>query len=245
MENSRGSFRQIRSTGEWVDTVLAVVAAGKIITLDKLGDIYVTDPVTEESKLINNEKYTHSKFLFGVKNEVFNIDKDGTLYATKVEDGSWRQVSEFANYPATSMGVDCGENIVTVGAKSGRTFLTFPNGEVKKISESDYSQTKFIFGGENYFFTIENNTLYRTNPVDGTCKQIGEAGAFANTKIGTGMNDNIYTLETTGVIWETNGETGVYSKIIDHSFLDTQLMFAGNNMLYAILPTGCLYEISI
>jgi len=245
MENLRGSFRQIRSTGEWIDTVLAVVAAGKIITLDKLGDIYVTDPITGECKLINNEKYTHSKFLFGVGEEVFNIDKDGTLYGTKVSDGSWRQISEFANYPYTSMGVNCGENIVTVGAKSGRTFLTSANGEVNKISEEDYSNTVFIFGGTNYFFTIENNNLYRTNPIDGVCKKIGETGAYANTKIGIGMNDKVYTLETTGVIWETDGETGEFSKIIDHSFLDTQIMFAGNNKLYAILPTGCLYEITI
>jgi len=243
MEKLKGTYKQIRSTGEWIDTVLAVVADNKIITLDKLGDIYVTDPDTEESKLINNEKYTHSKFLFGVGNEVYNIDINGTLYATKISDGSWRQVSEFANYPYTSMGVVCGENIVTVGAKSGRTFLTYPNGEVKKISEEDYSNSKFIFGGTNYFFTIENNNLYSTNPLDGTCKKIGETGAFANTILGIGMNDKVYTLENTGVIWETDCITGEYAKIIDHSFLDTSLLFAGNNKLYAILPTGNLYEI--
>jgi len=244
MENLRGSFRQIRSTGEWVDTVLAVVAADKIISLDKLGDIYVTDPVTEKCRLINNDKYTNSQFLFGTGDLVYNIDRDGTLYATKVSDGSWVQLSEFANY-SSAFGTTLGENMITIGAKSGRPFLTNPKGEVSKINDMDYSKTQFIFGGEKFFFTIENNNLYATNPTDGTCKKIGESGAYANTKTGAGMNDKIYTLETTGVIWETDPETGAFSKIIDHSFLDTRLMFAGNQKLYAILPTGNLYEIAI
>jgi len=244
MENNRGEFRQIRSTGEWTNTVLAVVAAGKIISIDKLGDMHVTDPVTEECRLINNEKYTHSQFLFGTSEYVYNIDKNGTLFATNVNDGSRKQLSEFANYNS-AFGVSCGENIITIGGKSGRPFLTNPNGEVSKINDFDYSKTKFLFGGTNFFFSIENNNLYSTNPVNGDCKKIGGDGAFANTKTGVGMNDKVYTLETTGVIWETDTETGQYTKVIDHSFLDTRLMFAGNTKLYAILPTGCLYEISI
>jgi len=244
MENTRGSYRQIRSTGEWTDTVLAVVAAGKVISLDKLGDMYITAPETQECKLINKDKYTHSQFLFGTDEFVYNIDKDGTLYATNVSDGSWKQLSEFANYKS-AFGVACGENLITIGAKSGRPFLTNPAGEASKINDMDYSKTQFMFGGTNYFFTIENNNLYSTNPVDGICKKIGDTGAYANTKIGAGMNDKIYSLETTGIIWETDGETGVYKKLIDHSFLDTRLLFAGNNKLYAILPTGNLYEISI
>jgi len=102
-----------------------------------------------------------------------------------------------------------------------------------------------MFGGTQFFFTIENNTLYATNPEDGTCRKVGDSGAYANTKIGAGMNDKIYTLETTGIIWETDGQTGEYSKVIGDTFLDTQLMFAGNNKLYVIMPTGNLYEIAV
>ncbi len=244
MENQRGSVKQICATGEWVDTVLAVVSAGKIISLDKLGDVYVTDPETQESRLINQEKYTLSQFLFGTSEIVYNIDRNGTLYGTNVNDGTRKQLSEYANYKS-AYGASCGENIVTIGAKSGRPFLTNQEGEVTKINDMDYSKTQFIFSGTNYFFTIENNNLYATDPYNGECKKIGDTGAFANTKKGAGANDKIYTLETTGVIWETDGQTGVYTKLIDHSFLDTRLMFAGNNKLYAILPTGNLYEINI
>ncbi len=175
--------------------------------------MYVTDSETQKSKLINNDKYTHSQFLFGTTEFVYNIDKDGTLYGTKVSDGSWKQLSEFGNYNS-AFGVTCGENLITVGAKSGRPFLTNPQGETSKINDMDYSKTRFMFGGAHNFYTIENNNLYSTNPLSGECKKIGDTGAYADTKTGAGMNDKIFTLETTGVIWETDCETGIYTKLM-------------------------------
>lgn len=242
MEKKRGSWKQICGTGDWVQTVLATISEGQIISFDQLGDIYKTDTETGKSKLVNNYKYTHSSLLQGAVDKFFNIDRDGTLNITKTSDGEFKQLSEFATYNQTVIGVDCGENLITIG-KSGSAYITYPSGEWNKINDQNYSGTVFIMGGTKCFYTIENNNIYATNPYDGKCWQVGETGAFANTKLAVGMNDKIYTLETTGILWETDGETGKYSKVSDESFLNTRFLFAGNNRLYTIEPTGCLYEI--
>ncbi len=242
MAGERGTWRQIGATGVWVDTVLAGVAGGLVVTVDKLGDLWATDPRTQESRKVNEEKYTHSRFLFGAGAEVYTIDQDGSLWATDVAAGTWRRLNDAGAFRDTVMGAMAGNELVTIET-NGAIYATAPSGACRRVSTDNYSRTQLIFSGTTRFFTLENNNLYAVDPANGSCRQLGGPGDFANTRLGAGMDDRVYTLEGTGFIWETDGATGVFRKLSPETFLGTRTMFAGNRCLYTIEPTGCLYEI--
>jgi hypothetical protein len=221
----RGTYKQICSTGVWVETHLGTIAANSIITLDSLNDIYITDPETQQSRLINNDKYPNTRFLLGTSNEIYTLDLDGSIYLTKVSDGLWERVGAFAAYSQTWMCVICSENLITI-EQNGTAYIIYSNGDYKLINDINYSHSTYVLSGSTCFYTIENNNLYATSLEDGKCTQIGETGAYANVNMAVGLNDKIYTLETDGKIYETDGMTGVYSAISNETFLDTRLIFA-------------------
>jgi hypothetical protein len=244
MEKLRGSWIQIGETGSWIGIQSVATSNNEIISIDSLGDLWATNPETGKSRYVNKDKYTSSMFLLGTKNELFSIDRDGTLWITNTINGSYRQVGEFASYAHTIRAVMCGNNLISI-EKSGSCYITYPNGEFKKINEDNFSNIQFIFSGEKMFYIIENNTLYSVNPETGKYVKLGGDGDYSNTKTGTGFNDKIVILETFGYLWEIDGISGAYSKISEETYLDTKMMIGSDNFLYTIEPTGCLYQIAL
>ena len=240
----RGAWRQIGETGVWVDTLFIVVVDDQIVSLDKLGDLWATDARTSTSRRINDDKYTHSRFLFGASREVYNIDQGGTLSAPDVATGAWRRIGDAGAYAKVRLVALAGDHVVTVG-QSGGIYVTNPAGECRKLCDDLYDRTVMLFDGVKHVYALENNSIFAVETEKGNARRLGGAGDFANTKTGAGAGDKIYTLEGTGVIWETDGETGHYQKVGKETFLDTRLMTAGNDHIYTVEPTGNLYEICV
>ncbi len=74
--------------------------------------------------------------------------------------------------------------------------------------------------------------------------RIGNAGEWANT-IAAALNGNkLYTVESSGVLYVTDINTGVWTEIGKPDFSHTKFLFATNSYLYSIEEDGSLYVIS-
>jgi len=244
MATKRGTYKQIGEAGDWTQNHAITISENEIISIDSLGDLWATDCETAKSRLVNNYKYTSSRFLLSTKNEIYSIDRDGTFGITNTKKGTYKQIRDFASYSHTVAAVMCGVNLISIG-ESGSCYESYLDGSFKKINEDNFSNVKFIFSGETLFFIIENNTLYSVNPQTGGYKKLGNDGDYANVVLGTGFNDKVIVLENTGLLWEIDGITGAYSKVSETTFLDTKKMVGADNFIYTIEPTGCLYKIAL
>lgn len=75
-------------------------------------------------------------------------------------------------------------------------------GTWKKVSNTSYVNTSFIFAGSSLIYTIENSgSLYATDPETGSWKQL-EKPDFAATVFMTASSKKLYTIETSGSLYE-------------------------------------------
>lgn len=75
-------------------------------------------------------------------------------------------------------------------------------------------------------------------------ERIGSAGGWAKTIAGALLNGKLYTIESSGVLYVTDLETGVWTDIGNPEFQNTQFLFAANYNLYSIEKDGSLYVIN-
>src|SRR6185295_16919233 len=69
-------------------------------------------------------------------------------------------------------------------------------------------------------------------------------GAWSNTIALTTMNGRLYTVETSGALYQTDLGTGKWIKIGKSEFGNTRYLFAGSQHLYTIETDGSLYRVS-
>ena len=78
----------------------------------------------------------------------------------------------------------------------------------------------------------------------GSWKQVGKSGAWIGTLGGTVLNDKIYTVESSGTLYETNPKNGNWKQIGKPDYGDTRFMFAAMGSLFTIEKSGSLYKIN-
>jgi hypothetical protein len=73
---------------------------------------------------------------------------------------------------------------------------------------------------------------------------VGKPGAWQKTIVGTVLGSQIYTVESSGALYETDPKTGVWKQIGKPEFGNTKFMFAVAGSLYTIETSGSLYQVS-
>ena len=79
----------------------------------------------------------------------------------------------------------------------------------------------------------------------GTWKQIGNDGDWSDTIAAVTLNNRLYTVDTSGALYETNLSSGDYKQLGESDFKNTAFLVAANNKLYSIEADGNLYEIEV
>jgi hypothetical protein len=241
--SARGVWRQIGEAGVWGNTLAGTVVGDRVVTLERAGALYATDPATGVWAQVSRESYASTSFLAGASRRLYTIDSSGTLYATRISDGSWQEVGDPAAYVNTALVTAVGDRVISLES-SGAIYVTDPDGTWRSVG-TGYASTRFLFGGSRAFFAIDKGTLYRISHEDGNYRQLGDTGAFVNTVMGAGMNDMVYTLEPDGFLWETDGNTGRCQKLSAETYLNTRLMFAGLGEVFTIETTGTMYATGV
>ncbi len=78
----------------------------------------------------------------------------------------------------------------------------------------------------------------------GAWKQVGKAGAWKATMVGTVLNNKIYTVESSGTLYETNPGNGKWKQIGKPEFASTRFIFAAQGSLFTIEKSGNLYKVN-
>lgn len=73
---------------------------------------------------------------------------------------------------------------------------------------------------------------------------LGQPGEWAGTLNGAAIGDKLYTVETGGALYETDGVTGAWKQLGKPEFADTAFLFAMMGKLVSIEKNGNLYLIN-
>src|SRR5207237_6239794 len=82
-------------------------------------------------------------------------------------------------------------------------------GAWKQVGSGDFSNAAFLFGaGARLCGVNKQGGLFNVNLKDGTRRRVGAAGAWKETTRGVVLNGKLYTVESSGGLYETNLDTG-------------------------------------
>ena len=73
---------------------------------------------------------------------------------------------------------------------------------------------------------------------------MGKAGDWKNTIAGAVLGGKIYTVESGGVLYETDPSSGSWRAVGSPEFAKTRFFFSANGSLYSIETDGKLYQIN-
>jgi hypothetical protein len=77
----------------------------------------------------------------------------------------------------------------------------------------------------------------------GAWEQVGQPGAWKATVAGVVYKDQLYTVESSGVLYATNLGTGEWKPIGKPDFAGTAFLFTAGDKLYAVEKDGGLYRV--
>ena len=87
-------------------------------------------------------------------------------------------------------------------------------------------------------------SLDQQGGVAGGWTRVGAKGAWKNTLAGAILRGRLYTVELSGVLYETDLSNGNWKPIGKPEFGNTAFMFAANDALYTIETGGGLYKVN-
>ena len=73
--------------------------------------------------------------------------------------------------------------------------------------------------------------------------RVGPAGAWKQTLAGAVLDGRLYTVESSGVLYVTNLDTGAWKDVGKPEFANTRFMFASAGRLYTVETSGSLYRV--
>lgn len=169
----------------------------------------------------------------------------GVLQQAQAGVGDRIRIGQAGDWRGTVAAVTVNNRLYSIET-SGALYVTdLSNGTWKKLGNSDFANTRFLFAVGQYLYTIETSgSLYRINQADGTWSYLpGKAGQWKGTTAGATLNGRIYTVESSGALYETNPANGVWKQIGKAEFGNTRHMFSASGSLYTI-EAGGLYRVS-
>ena len=240
-----GAFQQVTAAaGHWSNTIGAVVLDNTLYSIEKNGVLYRTDLATGKWVQVGKAEFGNTKFLFAGHENLLTIEKDGSLYRIDPADGAWVGLGKPGEWKATVAGTVLGGKLYTAESGGGLYETNPVTGVWRQIGKPDFGATRHLFNNGDLLCSIESDgSLYRIRPSDGTWSRAKEAGGWKNTMGSTVMGEKLYTVETSGVLYETSLITGLWKPIGKAEFGKTRFLFSANGYLYTI-ENGGLYRVS-
>lgn len=181
---------------------------------------------------------------FGGK--LYTIEKDGTLYATSLKDGTYKTLGkkEFAN---TRLLWASENDLISLERDGSLYRIDTMDGSWKGIGKKgDWKGTIAADVLGRYLYSVESDgKLYRTDLRSGSWGQIGKAD-FANTVYLGAVWDFIITIEKDGTMYKVDPKTGSWSTLMKAGEWGNTIaactMAEMGKYLYTIEKSGILYK---
>jgi len=163
------------------------------------------------------------------------------------QPGSSRQIGTAGNLAGTVSAVEANGRIYTVD-KTGALLVTETvSGTSTQLGNERFVNSRFLFAGGVALYSIkQDGSLYVINTADGSSRPAGVKGAWKSTLAGTTLNGKLYTVETSGELYETDLATGIRKEIGKPEFAATATsgMWSANGKLYTCEANGALFEVN-
>jgi hypothetical protein len=242
---ARGERILVGNPGDWKDVVAAAALDGRLYTVEKDDRLYETDPATGKRRPLGTEVFAGTRQLLAGDGALYAVGSDGSLAAVNPADGSRRVVGPAPGWENTAAGVFRNGALYTTESY-GNLWRTDPaSGERKTVGKPEFGDTRFLFAARDALHTISwDGNLYAINPADGTWDPAAALGAWERTIATAMLKGRLYTVETTGWLYETNLTTGRYRSVGKPEFGRTKFLLALGDALYSIEQDGSLYAIN-
>lgn len=201
---SSGSWTKIAANFE--NSKFLICSTTKLVSIEKNGNMYDINQTSGEWKQVGKTGDWADAIASAIIGETaYVIDNAGTLYKVPLSTGYWSKVGK-SEFGGTYMLLAGSTKLYSI-ENSGTLYEIDPEtGSWKQIGNSEaYGGTTHATTIGNKLYTIEaaSGILYETDLFTGNWKQIGNAD-YQATKFLTTANGKLYTIETSGTMYEIN-----------------------------------------
>src|SRR5438132_6787943 len=206
-----GKWELVGKEGEWKGTRDMVGMDGYIWSVEANGSLYKTDPATGNFTEVGEKgSFQNLKLIEGMDHMLWTVEGD-TLYKTDPATGKWERSGEGGGWARTIDMVGMNGILYSV-EPDGSLWKTDKSGNDTLIDKGGFKGVTHLTAMGGKLYTIENGTLYQTDPSTLKWEQIGKEGDFANINVMEGVNSFIFMIDKAGNLYKVDA-SGTKTKL--------------------------------
>jgi len=213
---------------------------GYIWSVEANGSLYKTDPATGNFTEVGEKgSFQNLKLIEGMDHMLWTVEGD-TLYKTDPATGKWERSGEGGGWARTIDMVGLNGILYSV-EPDGSLWKTDKSGNDTLIDKGSFKGVTHLTAMGGKLWTIEEGTLYQTDPTTLKWSQVGKDGDFANISAMEGAGNFIWMIDKSGNLYKVDA-SGTKTKLGD-SYGETTILTTLNGKLWTV-EGGSLYKTS-
>jgi hypothetical protein len=233
-----GKWELVGKEGEWKGTVDMVGMDGFIWSVESDGSLYKTDPANGTFTQVGDKgSFQRLKLIEGMDHMLWTVEGD-TLYKSDPVSGKWERSGEGGGWARTIDMVGLNGILYSV-EPDGSLWKTDKSGNDTLIDKGSFKGVTHLTEMGGKLWTIEEGTLYQTDPATLKWSQIGKDGDFANISAMEGTGNFIWMIDKSGNLFKVDKD-GTKTKLGD-DYGQTTILTTLNGKLWTV-EGGNLYK---
>ncbi len=233
-----GKWELVGKEGEWKNRIELVGMDGFLWSVEKDGSLYKTDPATGKSTQVGPkgsfEKLTN---LEGMDHMLWSIE-EGTLYKNDPKTGKWEQAGKEGEWSKTIDFVGLGGFLYSI-EPDGSLWKTDKNGNNTLLDKGDFKGASHLTEMGGKLWTIEQGTLYETDPNTLKWKQVGKEGEFSKISAMEGTSSFLWMIDKSGNLFKVDKDGT--KTLLGDDYGETTILTSLNGKLWTV-EGGSLYR---
>ena len=234
-----GKWELVGKEGDWKGTVDMVGMDGFLWSVEPDGSLYKTDPATGNFTQVGDKgSFQRLKHLEGMDHMLWTVEGD-TLYKTDPKTGKWEKSGEGGGWAKTVAMVGLNGILYSI-EPDGSLWKTDKSGEDTLIDKGGFKGCTDLAAMNGKLWTIEDGTLYRTDPTTLKWEQVGKEGGFTNVSVMVSGPTYLLMLDNAGSMHKVDpdgtntvvGEAGSYGQTTVLTTLNGKLWTVEGGNLY-------------
>jgi hypothetical protein len=235
-----GKWELVGKEGEWKNAVEMVAMDGALWSVEKDGSLYKTDPANGKRTQVG-EKGSFEKVqnLEGWDHMLWSIEA-GTLYKNDPKTGKWEQASKEGEWSKTIDFVALGAFLYSI-EPDGSLWKTDKSGTNTLIDKGEFKGCTRLTEMGGKLWTIEDGTLYETDPATLKWKQVGKEGEFSKINAMEGTKTYIFMIDKSGNLYKVDADGK--KTLLGDDYGETRILTTLDGRLWTV-EGGSLYKTS-
>ncbi len=234
-----GKWEMVGKEGDWKGTVDMVGMDGFLWSVEPDGSLYKTDPATGNYTEVGEKgSFRRLKHLEGMDHMLWTVEGD-TLYKTDPKTGKWEKSGEGGGWARTVAMVGLNSILYSI-EPDGSLWKTEKNGEDTLVDKGGFKGCTDLAAMSGKLWTIEDGTLYKTDPTTLKWEQVGKEGVFAGITVMVSGPTYLLMLDKSGSMHKVDpdgtdtvvGDPGSYGQTTVLTTLNGKLWTVEGGSLY-------------